>query len=34
VDWSGPKLGKHNREILVEQLGFDEQVLRAAGLPI
>jgi crotonobetainyl-CoA:carnitine CoA-transferase CaiB-like acyl-CoA transferase len=34
VDWSGPKLGTHNREILVERFGFDEQQLRAAGLPL
>ena len=28
---AGPILGQHNREILVEQLGFDEETLKQAG---
>ena len=31
---AGPKLGADNRAVLVEQLGFDEAELRAAGLPL
>jgi crotonobetainyl-CoA:carnitine CoA-transferase CaiB-like acyl-CoA transferase len=31
---AGPRLGEHNREILVDRLGFSEQELRDAGLPI
>jgi len=34
VKWSGPRLGKHNREILIEKLGFSEAQLREAGYPI
>lgn len=31
---AGPRLGEHNREILVDQLGFAEEVLREAGIPL
>lgn len=31
---SGPKLGEHNREILVERLGFDEEQLRMHGIEV
>jgi len=31
---AGPRLGEHNREILVERLGFAEDDLRSAGLPL
>ena len=31
---AGPKLGSSNRAILIEQLGFDEADLIAAGLPV
>jgi len=31
---AGPKLGSSNRAILIEQLGFDEAELIAAGLPV
>ena len=30
----GPRLGEHNREILVERLGFTEAEVRAAGVEI
>ena len=32
IDAPGPALGAHNREILVERLGFDESELAAAGI--
>lgn len=31
---SGPRLGEHNREILVDRLGFSERDLLEAGLPL
>lgn len=31
---AGPRLGEHNREILVQELGFSEDELRAAGIPL
>jgi crotonobetainyl-CoA:carnitine CoA-transferase CaiB-like acyl-CoA transferase len=31
---TGPKLGAHNREVLVDELGFTEEELRAAGLAL
>jgi crotonobetainyl-CoA:carnitine CoA-transferase CaiB-like acyl-CoA transferase len=31
---AGPRLGEHNREVLVEELGFSEAELRDAGLPL
>ncbi len=31
---TGPRLGKHNREVLVGQLGFTEDQLRAAGITL
>jgi formyl-CoA transferase len=31
VRHAGPRVGEHNREILVEALGFDEAVLGQAG---
>jgi crotonobetainyl-CoA:carnitine CoA-transferase CaiB-like acyl-CoA transferase len=31
---AGPRIGQHNREILVERLGLDERALREAGLPL
>jgi crotonobetainyl-CoA:carnitine CoA-transferase CaiB-like acyl-CoA transferase len=32
VRHTGPALGEHNREVLVDQLGFDEAELRAQGI--
>ncbi len=29
---TGPRLGQHNRQVLVEQLGYDEATLRAQGI--
>jgi crotonobetainyl-CoA:carnitine CoA-transferase CaiB-like acyl-CoA transferase len=34
VKSSGPRLGAHNREILVEMLGYDEDRLAAAGIDL
>jgi crotonobetainyl-CoA:carnitine CoA-transferase CaiB-like acyl-CoA transferase len=34
IRWTGPKLGAHNRDVLVDELGFSEDELRAAGLPL
>ena len=31
---AGPRLGEHNREVLVEELGFGEAELKDAGLPL
>ena len=31
---AGPRLGEHNREVLVEELGFSEAELKDAGLPL
>lgn len=31
IAWSGPRLGEHNQEILVEQLGYTENELLASG---
>ena len=31
---AGPRLGEHNREVLVEELGFSESELKDAGLPL
>ena len=31
---AGPKLGEHNREILIDRLGFTAEELRAAGISI
>jgi crotonobetainyl-CoA:carnitine CoA-transferase CaiB-like acyl-CoA transferase len=31
---TGPRLGEHNREVLVEQLGFGEDELRAQGITL
>jgi crotonobetainyl-CoA:carnitine CoA-transferase CaiB-like acyl-CoA transferase len=31
---AGPRLGEHNREVLVEELGFSEAELQDAGLPL
>ncbi|MBI2218420.1 MAG: CoA transferase [Candidatus Rokubacteria bacterium] len=31
---AGPTLGEHNRDVLVGELGFSEDELRAAGLPL
>lgn len=31
---AGPRVGQHNREILVEQLGLSEVQLREAGIPV
>jgi crotonobetainyl-CoA:carnitine CoA-transferase CaiB-like acyl-CoA transferase len=31
---AGPRLGEHNREVLVEELGFSEGELKDAGLPL
>jgi crotonobetainyl-CoA:carnitine CoA-transferase CaiB-like acyl-CoA transferase len=32
IERAGPRLGEHNREILIDRLGLDEQALRAAGI--
>ena len=32
VDHAGPRLGQHNREILLGELGFSEAELRAASI--
>jgi crotonobetainyl-CoA:carnitine CoA-transferase CaiB-like acyl-CoA transferase len=34
VRHAGPRVGEHNREILVEALGFDEAILGQAGYPL
>lgn len=34
VRHAGPKLGQHNQEILVDQLGFTAEELRAAGIAV
>ncbi len=34
VRHAGPRLGQHNREILIERLGFDEEEVKAEGLPL
>ena len=31
---TGPRLGQHNREVLIDQLGFDEAQLRTHGIDI
>lgn len=31
---AGPRHGQHNREVLIDQLGFSEHELRAAGIPV
>jgi formyl-CoA transferase len=31
---AGPRLGHHNREILIERLGFDEEEIKEEGLPL
>ena len=31
---AGPRHGEHNREVLVDQLGFSEAELKAAGIPV
>ncbi|MDP6364982.1 MAG: CoA transferase [Nitrospinota bacterium] len=31
---AGPRLGHHNREILIERLGFDEEEVKEEGLPL
>ena len=34
VDHAGPRLGVHNREVLLGELGFTEEEVRAAGLAL
>jgi crotonobetainyl-CoA:carnitine CoA-transferase CaiB-like acyl-CoA transferase len=34
IEAAGPALGAHNREILIERLGFSEDEILAAGLPL
>ncbi len=34
IERAGPRLGEHNREILIGRLGLDEQVLREAGIEV
>ena len=34
IQHTGPRLGEHNREILVDMLGFDEAELRAQGIEL
>ncbi len=34
VRWAGPRLGEHNREILVGRLGLDAAAVRAAGIDL
>ena len=31
---AGPRLGQHNREILVDMLGFSPEELEAAGIDV
>ena len=32
VRWAGPRVGEHNREILVGRLGLDPDAVRSAGI--
>jgi len=34
VRWAGPRLGEHNREILIDRLGLDANAVRAAGIEL
>ena len=34
VRWAGPRVGEHNREILVERLGLDPAAIRSAGIDL
>jgi crotonobetainyl-CoA:carnitine CoA-transferase CaiB-like acyl-CoA transferase len=34
IRWAGPRLGEHNREILIDRLGLLEADLLAAGFPL
>ncbi|MGB7157302.1 MAG: CoA transferase, partial [Tepidisphaeraceae bacterium] len=34
IESAGPKLGAHNREVLIGQLGFTQAEVEAAGLPL
>lgn len=34
VRWAGPRVGEHNREILVERLGLDPEAIRLAGIEL
>ena len=34
VRWAGPRVGEHNREILVDRLGLDAEAVRAAGIKL
>jgi len=34
VRWAGPRVGEHNREILVDRLGLDAEQVRAAGIDL
>lgn len=34
VRWAGPRLGEHNREILIERLGLDADAVSAAGIEL
>ena len=34
VRWAGPKIGEHNREILVDRLGLDADAALAAGVDV
>ena len=34
ITHAGPPLGRHNREILIDELSFSEAELRKAGLPV
>ena len=34
ITHAGPQIGRHNREILIDELGFSEVELHKAGLPV
>ncbi|MNR45323.1 formyl-coenzyme A transferase [compost metagenome] len=34
IEHAGPALGEHNREILIEQLGYSEAQLREFGITV
>ena len=34
VRWAGPRIGEHNREILIERLGLGRDEVAAAGVEL
>ena len=34
IRWAGPRLGEHNREVLIDRLGYTEAELAAAGITV